>query len=109
MPTSEPKVPIYLLSTQKWFASIITRPITSESQMNPISPSGRLMSEEAKEFISPNHKLSSDQRIQIYNQQYWWRLFSILHQNFPVLTRLFGYTDINHSIGMPFLSKYPSR
>jgi hypothetical protein len=109
MPTTEPKVPIYLLSTQKWFASIITRPITSESQMNPISPSGRLMSEEAKEFISPNHKLSSDQRIQIYNQQYWWRLFSILHQNFPVLTRLFGYTDFNHSIGMPFLSKYPSR
>lgn len=109
MPTTNPKVPPYLFSTQKWFASIITRPIDSESQMIPISPSGRPMSEEAKEFISPSLKLSSDQRMQIYNQQYWWRLLSILHQNFPILTRLFGYTDFNLSIGIPFLTKYPSR
>jgi hypothetical protein len=109
MPTTNPKVPSYLFSIQKWFASIITRPIDSDSQMIPISPSGRLMSEEAKEFISPSLKLLPDQRMQIYNQQYWWRLLSILHQNFPILTRLFGYTDFNLSIGMPFLTKYPSR
>lgn len=109
VPTIDPKVPPDLFSIQKWFASIITRPFDSSSQMNPISPSGRLMSEEAQEVISPSTKLSSDQRIQIYNQQYWWRLLSILQQNFPALIRLFGYADFNHSIGMPFLTKYPSR
>ena len=77
--------------------------------MNPISPSGRPISEEARDYISPSPKLSADERIQIYNQQYWWRLLSILHQNFPTLTRLFGYTDFNLSIGMPFLTRYPSR
>lgn len=108
MPNIETKIPSDLFLLQKWFASIITRPIDSESQMMPISPSGRHMSEEAKEFILPNLKLSSDQRIEIYNQQYWWRLLSILHQNFPTLTRLFGYTDFNQTIGMPFLTKFPS-
>lgn len=109
MPSVDPKIPPCLLLIQKWFASIITRPIDSNSQMNPISPSGKLMSDEAKDVILPSNKLSSDQRIQIYNQQYWWRLLSILQENFPTLTRIFGYADFNHSIGMPFLTKYPSR
>jgi hypothetical protein len=107
--TKGPKVPSDLFSIQKWFANIITRPIDHNSQMNPISPSGRLMSEEAEDFILPNTKLSSAQRIQIYNQQYWWRLLSMLHKNFPALTRLFGYADFNNTIGMPFLTVYPSR
>ena len=105
----DPKIPPDLHTIQKWFASIITRPIDCESQINPMAPSGRPISEEARDFISPSPKLSADERIQIYNQQYWWRTLSILHQNFPTLTRLFGYTDFNHSIGMPFLTRYPSR
>lgn len=104
----DPKIPSEILSIQRWFASIIARPIDDESQMAPTSPSGRLMSDEAKEFIAPNSKLSSAQRIQIYNQQYWWRMLSILHHNFPTLVRLFGYEDFNRTIGMPFLTKYPS-
>ncbi len=107
--TRNPQVPAELFLIQKWFAAIITRPVDLNSQMNPISPSGRFMVDEAKDFILPNAKLSSAQRIQIYNQQYWWRLLSILHQNFPALTRLFGYSDFNHTIGMPFLTDYPSR
>lgn len=109
VPTRSPNVPADLFSIQKWFASIITRPIDHNSQMNPISPSGRFMSDEAEDVILPNSKLSSAQRIQIYNQQYWWRLLSILHKNFPALTRLFGYADFNNTIGMPFLTAYPSR
>jgi Putative DNA-binding domain len=102
------KIPSKLLSIQQWFASIITRPIDADSQMQPIAPSGRPLSEEAMEIIAPSLTLTSDKRIQIYNQQYWWRLLSILHQNFPLLTRLFGYNDFNISIGMPFLTKHPS-
>lgn len=100
------KVPSSVIAIQKWVASIITRPLSEESQMQMIAPSGRLMSEEAAEFILPNRKLSADKRIQIYNQQYWWRLLSILQDNFPALTRIFGYTDFNRSIGVPFLMKY---
>lgn len=100
---ANPTVPPELLGVQKWFASIITRPIDQNSQMLPP------IEEEAHEYISPSPKLSPAARIQIYNQQYWWRLFTILHQNFPTLTRLFGYTDFNLSIAMPFLTRHPSR
>ena len=109
MPCFDPKIPHHLLSIQKWFASIVVRPLDRESRMLPFSPAGRPLFEEAVEFISPNRRLASDQRIQIYNQQYWWRLLTILHENFPTLTRLFGYVDFNQSMGIPFLSKYPSR
>jgi hypothetical protein len=105
----DPKIPSELLSIQQWFANIITLPIDADGTLQPIAPSGRPLSEEAIEMIAPSLSLSSVKRIQIYHQQYWWRLLSILHQNFPLLIRLFGYTDFNISIGIPFLTKQPSR
>lgn len=100
-------VPNELKEIQQWFASIITRPIDLSSQMMPIAPSGQKMSEEAKKYILPSQKLQPDKRIQIYNQQYWWRLMTIMQENFPLVTRLFGYEDFNQSITVPFIVKYP--
>lgn len=100
-------VPSKLKKTQEWFASIITMPIDQDSRMNPISPSGSFMEEEAFDYIVPSPSLKPDQRIQIYNQQYWWRLFSILQDGFPLLARLFGYHDFNQIIAQPYLVKYP--
>ncbi len=102
------KVPPTLLASQSWFAQVITRPIDGDSRMLSISPSGRPMSEEAADYITPNERLGSAERIQIYNQQYWWRLLSTLQENFPTLTRLFGYTDFNRSLATPFLLAHPS-
>ena len=99
--------PSKLKTTQQWFASIITRPIDVNSHMNPISPSGVDMEEEAFEFIIPSPRLRPAQRIQLYNQQYWWRLFTILQDSFPLLTRLFGYSDFNQLIATPYLTKFP--
>lgn len=90
------------------FSSIITRPIDRNSQMNPLSPNGRPMIEEAAELITPNATMRSDERIQIYNQQYWWRFLNTLHDTFPLLTRLFGYTDFNEKIAIPYILKYPA-
>ncbi|NGX58845.1 MAG: hypothetical protein K940chlam3_01753 [Chlamydiae bacterium] len=99
--------PILLKSTQEWFGSIIARPIDENNKMNPTSPSGQPMKEEAKEYILPSLTLKPHQRIEIYNQQYWWRLLSILHENFPLVVRLFGYFDFNQRIGFPYLCAYP--
>lgn len=99
--------PSKLKKSQKWFASIIARPIDEDSRMNPISPSGNPMEEEAWDYILPSPTLRPAQRIQIYNQQYWWRLLNTLHESFPLVTRLFGYHDFNQTIGFPYLTKYP--
>lgn len=101
-------VPAELKKTQEWFASIITRPIDADNQMMPVSPSGNQMADESKEFIVPSKGLKEFERIQIYNQQYWWRLLTIMHENFPLVTRLFGYYDFNQKIGFPYLEKHPA-
>jgi hypothetical protein len=105
----DPTVPDRLKNTQIWFGGIIGRPIDVDSRMNPISPRGIPMVEEACEYIAPSPTLRPHQRIEIYNQQFWWRLLSILHEAFPLLTRLFGFSVFNLEIGMPFLAKYPPR
>jgi len=105
--TYDAKVPHSLKREQQWFGSIIGRPIDEDSKMNPISPTGQPMETEAAEHILPSPTLRPAQRIQIYNQQYWWRLLSTLHESFPLVTRLFGYFDFNRTIAIPFLTKYP--
>lgn len=102
-------VPLLLKREQQWFGSIIGRPIDEDSRMNPISPTGQSMEEEASLHIAPSPTLRPAQRIQIYNQQYWWRLLNTLHETFPLVTRLFGYFDFNRIIGIPYLTKYPPR
>lgn len=100
--------PQQLKEIQEWFGCIIARPIDEESAMNPISPSGNPMEEEAARYIIPSPTLRAAQRIEIYNQQYWWRLASALHENLPLVTRLFGYHEFNHKLAAPYLVKYPS-
>jgi hypothetical protein len=103
----DPSVPDTLKMTQQWFGTVIARPIDENSRINPVSPSGQPMDEEAKQFISPSPTLQPHKRIEIYNQQYWWRLLSILHDIFPLTNRLFGYFDFNQSIGIPYLLANP--
>lgn len=107
--TYDTNVPTQLKKTQQWFGSIIGRPVDENSLMNPISPSGHPMDQEAANFISPSPTLRPAQRIQLYNQQYWWRLLNTFHDMFPLLLRLFGYHDFNKTIGIPYLVKYPPR
>jgi hypothetical protein len=102
-----PPTPYSLRSTQEWFAGIITGRMDENSQINPISPQGMLIAEEAKRYIAPSPTLRPHQRIQIYNQQYWWRLLNAMQENFPLVTRLFGYQAFNEEIAIPYLLAYP--
>ncbi|WP_068471318.1 DNA-binding domain-containing protein [Candidatus Protochlamydia phocaeensis] len=99
--------PYSLKSSQEWFASVITYPLAENDLINPTAPSGSLIAEEAARYILPSPTLPPHQRMQIYNQQYWWRLLNTLHANFPLVTRLFGYNAFNEEIGVPYLHRYP--
>ncbi len=66
------------------------------------------METEAKQFIAPSPTMESHERIALYNQQYWWRLLTILQEEFPLLTRLFGYSAFNEEIATPYLLKHTS-
>jgi hypothetical protein len=100
-------LPYNLEFLQNWFAEIITTPLIAKDAIQPCRPNGLFIEEEAARYIIPSSTLAPHQRIQIYNQQYWWRLLNTLHANFPLLTRLFGYEAFNEVIGVPYLVKYP--
>jgi putative DNA-binding protein len=100
-------LPINLKSTQEWFANVITYPLGENNTIQPYTQEGLLLAEEAGKYITPSQTLRPYQRMQIYNQQYWWRLLNTLHVNFPLLTRLFGSHAFNEKIGIPYLFKYP--
>jgi hypothetical protein len=102
----DPKAPEKLKKTQLWFASIIEMPIDDNSKMAERSPSGDLMTEEAFDYILPSPKMHPAKRIEIYNQQYWWRLLSTLQDSVPLVTRLFGHYSFNQTIAIPYLSKF---
>ncbi len=101
------QIPEELMYTQEWFAGVITQRLGDKDRINPISPDGGLIAEEAARYIVPNEKMRPHQRIQIYNQQYWWRLLNTMHTNFPFVTRLFGYQAFNEEISIPFLLDHP--
>lgn len=102
-------IPKDLQDTQDWFASIITRPIDDDSNMEMRSPSGKPMEEEASKYIAPSPTMAPHRRIELYNQQYWWRLISTMQETFPLVLRLFGYHGFNQEIVVPYLQKYPSQ
>lgn len=96
-----------LKSTQEWFAGIITNRLAEKDSIQPYSPHGCLIAEEAAKYVIPSSTLRPHQRMQIYNQQYWWRLLNTLHVNFPLVTRLFGRNAFNEKIGIPYLLSNP--
>ncbi len=103
----DPHVPEQLKKIQQWFGGVIKQPIDDQSRINPIAPSGTPILKEATKYITPSPTLEPYQRIELYNQQYWWRLLKTLHEIYPLVTRLFGYHDFNQIIGVPYLQKYP--
>ena len=50
----------------------------------------------------------ADERLAIYNRQYWFRLFGVLQTAFPLTTRLFGHWRFNEHAAR-FLSANPPR
>ena len=100
-------LPCSLKITQEWFAHVITTPLYEHDAIQPYTTEGLLVSEEAARYIVPSPTLRPHQRIQIYNQQYWWRLLNTLHINFPLVTRLFGRNAFNEQIAIPYLLRCP--
>jgi hypothetical protein len=46
------------------------------------------------------------ERLAVYNRQYWFRLFSVLHAGFPLTARLRGYWELN-AVAANYLLAHP--
>src|SRR5258708_39278147 len=73
----------------RMFAAVV-QPLTPNERMQPRTQDGKSMHEEAAEFIKPNDRLSSFERLEIYNRQYWFRVLGALDEDFAGLRAVLG-------------------
>jgi putative DNA-binding protein len=96
-----------LLSLQRRMARAVMTPLTASEGMRRVSPNGRPMREVAAEFIKPNDRLTSFERLEIYNRQYWFRVLSSFAEDFPGLRAVLGGRKFD-AVAKAYLSDCPS-
>lgn len=97
-----------LYSLQKRMATAVMRPLTRDEQMRHRDENNRSIADEADSFIKPNDRLSSFERLEIYNRQYWFRIFSSFEEDFPGLKSIVG-TRRFERLMREYLHAHPSR
>jgi hypothetical protein len=85
----------------------ISRPLTPGWQTRRTWFDGRPTSEVFGSFIKPNDRLTSFERLEIYNKQYWFRLLDCLYDDYPGLRAILGQAKFRR-LSIAYLDKYPS-
>lgn len=97
-----------LKEIQRRMASAVMMPLTRADRMQSKNRDGRSMRGEAKQFIKPNDRLSSFERLEIYNQQYWFRVLDAFAEDFPGLRAIVGARRFEQ-LSLAYLTECPSR
>jgi len=97
-----------LLSLQRRMARAVMTPLTPSEGMQRLAANGRPMRAVAAEFIKPNDRLTSFERLEIYNRQYWFRVLSSFAEDFPGLRAVLGGRRFD-SVAQAYVKDCPSR
>jgi hypothetical protein len=96
-----------LLELQRRMAEDVRRPLTADFEMRDTTDDGTSVGAIAASYIRPNDRLSSFERLEIYNRQYWFRLISAVSEDFPTLNALLGPKRFGPLI-LAYLNENPS-
>jgi len=99
--------PRALLAFQRTLKDALIRPLTADDRTQKTWTDGRPMAEFAATFIKANDRLTSLERLQIYNRMYWYRLIDCFHDDNPGLRALLGARRFNR-LAEAYLTKHPS-
>lgn len=99
--------PRNLLAFQRTLKDAIIRPLAAGDRTQKKWTDGRPMSEFAAAFIKPNDRLTSLDRLQIYNRMYWYRVLDCFIDDTPGLRALLGPRR-HLRLAEAYLAKYPS-
>jgi hypothetical protein len=97
-----------LLEIQRRVAAAIMHPLTQQETMPRKRKDGASNKSEADAIIKPNDRLSSFERLEIYNRQYWFRLYSSFEEDFPGLMAVIGRRKFD-ALTRAYLTDFPSR
>jgi hypothetical protein len=97
-----------LLALQRRMARAVMTPLTPSEHMRRVAPDGRSMRAVASEIIKPNDRLTSFERLEIYNRQYWFRILSGFAEDFPGLRSVLGGNKFDR-MAKAYLADCPSQ
>ncbi|HUZ07539.1 MAG TPA: DNA-binding domain-containing protein, partial [Candidatus Paceibacterota bacterium] len=93
---------------QKLMASAVMRPLARDDSMQRKWIDGRPTKKIAESFIKPNDRLTSFERLEIYNRQYWFRVRNCFYEDYPGLRAILGDKKFAR-LADAYLEKFPSR
>lgn len=96
-----------LLELQRRMAEDVRRPLTKDYQMQSVGDDGKPIAEIVSNYISPNDRLTSFERLEIYNRQYWFRLITAVSEDYPTLNAVLGPKRFDALI-LAYLHEHPS-
>ncbi len=96
-----------LLEFQRRMAEDVSRPLTMDFAMQAVTPNGTSVEEIAAAYIRPNDLLSSFERLEIYNRQYWFRVIGAVSEDYPALSSVLGQKRYEEII-LDYLKENPS-
>ena len=92
---------------QRRMADAVMRPLTPRSTMQKTWVDGRPTKKIAAEFIKPNDRVNSFERLEIYNKQYWFRLLDSFDDDYPGLRAVLGERKF-FALAEKYIERYPS-
>ena len=96
-----------LLELQRRMAEDVQRPLTADFEMQPQIDGGRSMGDLAESYIRPNDRLTSFERLEIYNRQYWFRVIGAVSEDFPALAAVLSAKRFD-ALVLAYLKENPS-
>ena len=93
---------------QRAVFEVTRQPLTRSEKLRPRLPDGRSTREIANAIVKPNDRLTSFERLQIYNQQYWFRILASFSEDFPGLRSLIGERKFE-KLAIAYLNECPSQ
>ncbi len=96
-----------LLDLQRRMAEDVRRPLTPDFGMQTVAEDGQSTAAIISAYVKPNAMLSSFERLEIYNRQYWFRVIDALSEDYPALSAIVGPKRFDALI-RAYLSENPS-
>lgn len=84
-----------LAALQAWFGQAISRPLPDDYPGNPLALSAPELEPEADARLRTRGGLTGFGRLGIYNQQYWFRLISVMQSDYTCAIHLMGLRNFN--------------
>jgi hypothetical protein len=97
-----------LRALQRLMTHALVRPLTAADELQARWRDGRRTAQVAAEFIKPNDRLSSFERLQIYARCYWYRLLEGMQQDCLALRAMLGEQRFS-ALATAYLARHPSR